>query len=245
MSGTSPLQMRLPSIDPITTRNVKMTENVEPNAPNKERFDVAAKTWDEDPRRLLLAQTIVNAILERVPVDPQMDALDYGCGTGLVTLLLAPRIRRILGADISEGMLTVLRNKIQSGNFPNVETMILDLQCDPPINRNFGLIVSSMAMHHIRNVGLVIEKLVEMLQPGGWLCIADLEAESGDFHRDKTGVEHFGFEHQWIKQMLERAGLESVAVDTILTTQRQVGEEMKEFRIFLARGCRLGNHLLQ
>jgi ubiquinone/menaquinone biosynthesis C-methylase UbiE len=41
-----------------------------------------------------------------------MDALDSGCGTGLVSLFLLPHVRSVTGADSSPGMLEVLRKKL-------------------------------------------------------------------------------------------------------------------------------------
>ncbi|MGC8862201.1 MAG: class I SAM-dependent DNA methyltransferase [Armatimonadota bacterium] len=213
--------------------------------PNKERFDAAARTWDENPGRVLLAEAVVGAILRRVPVCPEMEALDYGCGTGLVTLLIAPRVRSILGVDISEGMVSVLREKIDSQGIPNVSTAILDLRRDPPLDRRFDMITSSMTMHHIDDPSQVVGKLAAMLRPGGWLCIADLDAESGDFHADKTGVHHAGFARDRVREMFEAAGLESITLDTAYVFNREIEGVLREFPVFLACGCAPMKHLLQ
>ncbi len=206
--------------------------------PNKQRFDNLARTWDEEPRRVQLAEAVVKATLSRVPVTPEMEALDYGCGTGLVTLLIAPHVRSVLGADISEGMLSVLRDKIASQSVPNAGTVALDLQRDPPLDRRFGLIVSAMTMHHIKDPAPVIGKLTLMLRPAGWLCIADLDSESGEFHSDKTGVEHFGFDRNLVKAVFEEGGLESVAMDTAHVIISEVEGAAREFPVFLATGRR-------
>ena len=71
-------------------------------------FDERAQTWDEQPRRVQLARDIFAALERQVPLQRDWAALDYGCGTGLLTLALAPRVRRILAVDSSQGMLAVL-----------------------------------------------------------------------------------------------------------------------------------------
>ena len=58
---------------------------------------------DEHPARVALARDIVQTLLREVPVQPSMAAVDYGCGTGLVTLALQPAVQRLLGADTSPG----------------------------------------------------------------------------------------------------------------------------------------------
>jgi len=68
-------------------------------------FDTAAATWDEEPRRVKLSEDMAAAIAGRVPLSKSMTAIDYGCGTGLLTLLIQPHVGRIIGADSSKGML--------------------------------------------------------------------------------------------------------------------------------------------
>lgn len=65
----------------------------------KRDFDKAAATWDEDPRRVKLAEDVAAAILREAVLSKDMDALDFGCGIGLVTLKLQPYVRSITGAD--------------------------------------------------------------------------------------------------------------------------------------------------
>ena len=78
------------------------------------RFDEAAARWDEQPARVALAQDIAKAILAQVPVRPSMAAIDYGCGTGLLTLALRPAVQRITGVDSSSAMLAKLQEKLQA-----------------------------------------------------------------------------------------------------------------------------------
>ena len=52
-----------------------------------------------------------------------MDALDFGCGTGLVTLQLQPFLHSITGVDGSQGMIDILKQKIEKKNLTNVKTV--------------------------------------------------------------------------------------------------------------------------
>ena len=65
----------------------------------KRDFDRAAGSWDEEPGRVRLANDVAAAILDDVPLAKDMDVLDYGCGTGLITLRLQPYVRFITGVD--------------------------------------------------------------------------------------------------------------------------------------------------
>jgi ubiquinone/menaquinone biosynthesis C-methylase UbiE len=89
-------------------------------------FDKEATKWDEKPARVKLARDIGDAILRQVKLRPDMDVLDFGCGTGLVSLRVAPLVRSVTGADSSSGMLEVFREKADRDGLANVRTMHLE-----------------------------------------------------------------------------------------------------------------------
>ncbi|MBU5614441.1 class I SAM-dependent DNA methyltransferase [Geomonas azotofigens] len=193
------------------------------SAENKRDFDAVADQWDQEPRRLKLAQDVVAAMRKALPLGPDMDALDYGCGSGLVTLGLRPFVRRITGADSSPGMLEVLNKKIHARGLTNVVTLPLDLE-QQRLEGSFDLIVSSMTLHHVRDVPPLIGALAKALKPGGWLALADLETEDGRFHDDPTGVLHHGFSREFLTGEFTRNGLADVAVITAASIEKQGGD---------------------
>ena len=86
----------------------------------KHDFDKEAAVWMSIPYESALANDVCTAISENTPLNTSMNALDFGCGTGLLTLRLAPLVRSITGMDSSRGMLDVLRAKIAKQNLANV-----------------------------------------------------------------------------------------------------------------------------
>ena len=91
----------------------------------KRDFDKEAAAWDEVPARVRLANDIVAAISDEIALTSNMDVLDFGCGTGLLTLRLQPVVRSITGVDSSQGMINVLNAKIDKQKLPNVRTRYL------------------------------------------------------------------------------------------------------------------------
>ena len=73
-------------------------------------FDKEAATWDQNPGRVKLADDVADTIIREIHPAGDMDVLDFGCGTGLVTLRLQPFVNTITGADCSKGMLGVLQD---------------------------------------------------------------------------------------------------------------------------------------
>lgn len=204
-------------------------------------FDQAAATWDDQPHRVKLMGAVGEAVLRAASPTREMDVLDYGCGTGLVGLYLLPHVRSVAGADNSPGMLDVLGRKIAEGKLANMRAMRLDLQSGPVPADRFGLIVTSMAMHHIADLGPVLRAFYQMLTPGGRVCLADLDAEPGTFHGDpkSAGVHHHGFDRAEIKARLEKIGFVDAADSTVTTFSKPIaGGGMGEFSIFLVTARR-------
>ena len=88
----------------------------------KRDFDQAAASWDERPQRVKLAKDVADAVIRLGGVQPTMDVLDFGCGTGLLTLQLQPLVHSITGVDSSRGMLEILNGKISGRKLANART---------------------------------------------------------------------------------------------------------------------------
>ena len=74
-------------------------------------FDSRAKDWDEAPGRVERANAVAAAIREQVRLSQTMTALEYGCGTGLLSFALQEELGPITLADSSNGMLDVVRDE--------------------------------------------------------------------------------------------------------------------------------------
>lgn len=180
----------------------------------KRDFDKEAALWDEKPQRVKLATEVAEAMVQRVALTPTMEALDFGCGTGLLTLQLQPLVRSITGVDSSAGMLAVLEDKINRLKLANVRTLLCDLDQGERLTGRYDLVVSSMTLHHIREVDGLLRQWHDILAPGGTLAVADLDSEGGRFHGDNTGVFHFGFDRAALEQSCAQAGFSELSVDT-------------------------------
>jgi ubiquinone/menaquinone biosynthesis C-methylase UbiE len=200
----------------------------------KKDFDKEAAQWDAKPERVKLANEVADAIIKEAAPSRHMDALDFGCGTGLVTLRLQPLVRTILGVDSSAGMLGVLEGKIRAQGIVNARTRFVDFEKGGRIEGGFNLLVSSMTLHHVPDTAGLFKQWNELLLPGGLLCCADLDAEDGSFHGDNTGVFHTGFDRGHLKKLLVSAGFRDVRDATATTMIKEIeGKGKKEFSVFL------------
>jgi len=200
-------------------------------------FDKEAAQWDANPGRVKLAHDVADAIIREVLPTGEMDALDFGCGTGLVTLRLQPLVRTITGMDSSEGMLAVLGSKVHGQGLVNVRTQFLELEKGGKVSGRYHLIVSSMTLHHVPDPAGLITQLSGALLPGGTLAVADLDAEDGSFHGDNTGVLHHGFDRARIRGLFEQSGLTAVREVTAAVVIKEIEKKgRREFPVFLLIG---------
>lgn len=198
-------------------------------------FDTDAAKWDEQPARVKLAEDVVRAITQHIPLSADMELLDFGCGTGLVALKLAPFVRSVTGADSSRGMLNVLRAKIEKQGLANVHAKFLSP--GDALDAAYDVIVSNMAFHHIEHIESLLAQLYGALKNPGYLCVADLDSEQGEFHEDNTGVFHFGFDRVALHESFKNADFIEVkdvtATDVAKPTRSGA---LRTFRIFLMVG---------
>jgi tRNA (cmo5U34)-methyltransferase len=202
-------------------------------------FDKDAAKWDTNPGIVKLARDVANAMIREVLPAKDQDALDFGCGTGLVTLKLQPLVRSITGVDTSRGMIDILESKVRGLGLANVRTQFVDLEQGGKVAGRYHLIVSSMTLHHVTNPAPLIGQLAAALLPGGTLAVADLDAEDGSFHGDNTGVLHLGFDRALIKGHFERAGLSAVRAVTAAVVAKEIeGKGRREYPVFLVLGTK-------
>lgn len=198
-------------------------------------FDEKAGTWDEDPQKVTRAQSVAQAIRRAVPLHAEMHALEYGCGTGLLSFALRPYLGPITLADSSPGMLAVLEEKIAATGGEQMRSLQLDLSADPLPAQRFHFLYNLMTLHHIPDTARVLRDFFTLLEPGGFLCIADLDEEDGSFHGQDARV-HSGFTRERLTSQLVEAGFEQIKFETCF----EISRAGRSYPVFLASAKKPG-----
>ncbi len=194
-------------------------------------FDEAAKTWDLKPERVDTAKRIGEAIVSLLPVSRKWRVLDFGAGTGLLTLYLEPFVSEVVSLDNSKGMVEVLSEKIEKLGIKKVKPVLGSFE-DINFEEPFDLIVSSMAVHHVKDLKPLFNWFSSNLKSKGFLAISDLEKEDGTFHSSNDGVYHFGFDREEIFKFMKLSRIEPVDYRVVKVFHRN----NKEYPLFLAVG---------
>lgn len=205
------------------------------------KFDQAAATWDEAPLRVEMAQKIALAMQLALPQKQNLTAIDFGCGTGLITIALQPFFQQITGVDSSRGMLEKLQEKITTLGINNINTKLIDLtREDVPEDMHSEVIFSAMALHHIADIPVLLQKFAAILNQGGQLALADLDAEDGSFHQNDTEVHHSGIEREYLKKQLTACGFYQLTDTTAHIIEKpDANGEIKQYPVFLITGVKL------
>ena len=196
-------------------------------------FDERARDWDSDPDKVERARTVAESIRRAIPLSNDMKALEYGCGTGLLSFALQSDLGQITLADTSEGMLEVLREKIANAGVTNMHPVRLDLASDPLPTEKYDVTYSLMTLHHLQDVNDMLSKFRDLLSSDGYLLVADLDKEDGSFHTDGSTDVHLGFDRDELQQVAEDIGFGNVTFSTAYEIKKKIGNEEKTFPVFL------------
>jgi ubiquinone/menaquinone biosynthesis C-methylase UbiE len=116
-----------------------------------------------------------------------MDAVDLGCGSGQLTLKLAPQVKSIVAVDISQKMIDLLVDHASRSGVTNLRGVAAPIEqlTFPPAT--FDLVVSNYALHHLRDrdKAALVARVHEWLRPGGAFVIGDMMFGRGGDQRDR------------------------------------------------------------
>ncbi|CBX96630.1 hypothetical protein IAQ61_005506 [Plenodomus lingam] len=83
----------------------------------RDRFSQEAQDWDSNVKHVESTEKALAAIREYVPAFREgrgrdLRILEIGCGTGLLSFMLAPHIHSLLGVDTAPGMISAFATKL-------------------------------------------------------------------------------------------------------------------------------------
>lgn len=195
-------------------------------------FDARAAAFDENPARVRLAAAVAGSLVRRIPFSSAMSVMDFGAGTGLVTLAVQPLVGAITAVDTSREMLKVLERKKAGRDCPNLTVRFTDIAA--PDLGPFDAIFSSMTLHHVPDTAGFLRRCHALLRPDGWLAIADLDTESGTFHGDLPDVHHRGFDRDALAALFASCGFRAVTAEDVTRLEKPDAQgAVREYSVFL------------
>jgi len=184
-------------------------------------FDARAREWDKDKMHMDRSVAIGARLEEMVPLEYSMKVLEYGAGTGILSFLLKDRFSEITLMDNSQEMIKVCIEKAAHFKASHIHPLWFDLEHND-IDGQFDLIYNQMVLHYVNDFEALIHKFYSMLNPGGYLAIADLYAEDGSFHGPDVTV-HLGFDPEKLSEIFSNNGFINIEYKTCFEIKRESG----------------------
>ena len=187
-------------------------------------FNHKAESFDS-PKNIFIADLIRQEVEKQTVDFSDKCILDFGGGTGLVSLPLATQSKSVTLVDISDKMLDQARLKVEKQAIDNVYLLQQDLLTNP-LDQLFDIIVVSRVLHHMPNVEKTLAMFRNHLVEDGQLFIADFV---------KTDVNHHGFHLDELEENLSQNGFLPVKSQIIYSAEELFLENYAELFLTLAQ----------
>jgi ribosomal protein S18 acetylase RimI-like enzyme/ubiquinone/menaquinone biosynthesis C-methylase UbiE len=202
-------------------------------AGTKMDFNEKAQTWDNDVRArraAIIAEEIKKVIADR----KYKKALEFGCGTGLISFNMGTVLSDITLVDSAERMIHVLEDKIGTCGCTHMTPLHLDIEKGQKLPGKYDLVYMSMALHHIVDIENLLRQLNRGMEIGARLCIVDLAEEDGSFHKSEAGFKgHNGFDPAALGHLLQKIGFTGMDSKNIYSDVKKTGEAQVPYSLFL------------
>ncbi|MCM3757664.1 class I SAM-dependent methyltransferase [Sporosarcina aquimarina] len=171
-------------------------------------FEEMAKKYDTEERKEL-AKIIVQEIKKELQNSETKSLIDYGSGTGLISLELSQVVDSILLIDSSKQMLEIAEGKISQKGIPNATVLYSDFTKETP-ELNADIVVVSLVLLHIPDTKKILTELFSILNKDGKLIIVDFDKNEQIDHPKV----HNGFSHEELKNILKEVGFKTAEIRT-------------------------------
>lgn len=135
-----------------------------------------APDFDSGPTHGLLSpaqEAAWRGLLSQVaPPAPALEALDLGCGTGFLALLLAEGGHRVAGIDLAADMLALARSKAAARGL-DIPFLEADAEAPPFPQGSFDLLTTRHLIWTLPNPAGALRAWHALLRPGGRLALVE------------------------------------------------------------------------
>lgn len=118
----------------------------------------------------------VHAFFDRIG-EPGITVLDFGCGMGWSTLLLAKKAAAVKAIDISSGEIAVLEEWAKRNGISNIETRTGDGEHLPYDDAQFDYVFGNAILHHLE-LHKCVPEIARVLKPGGRAAFCEPSAQN-------------------------------------------------------------------
>jgi ubiquinone/menaquinone biosynthesis C-methylase UbiE len=142
----------------------------------EDAYNIWSSGYDDQPDNLMLAldEAVFNGLIAEVDFQHKIIA-DVGCGTGRHWKKIYAKLpARIIGYDVSEGMLRVLKEKFSEAETHQLKSnRLVKLE-----NNSCDILISTLAIAHIRDIEDAFAEWSRVLKKDGHIIITDYHPDA-------------------------------------------------------------------
>ncbi|MCH8105429.1 MAG: metalloregulator ArsR/SmtB family transcription factor [Proteobacteria bacterium] len=199
----------IPETDASLNRDFSRLQQVRDTRTQKAQdyFKQVAKSWDTIRAMHVPQQQLEEALLKVVGDAPVGELLDIGTGTGRMLEILANRVTRGVGVDLSSDMLALARSNIENAGITHVHVRKGDMYQLPLDDASIDLAILHMVLHYSDDPTEVIREASRVLRTDGRLIVVDFAAHTEEYLRSEFKHHRLGFSDQEIRHYFQTAGI--------------------------------------
>lgn len=131
-----------------------------------EFWDTASKKYDKTEQRFEYIHSKSRENTKKYLKDDDI-VLDYGCGTGTTSCVIAHHVKQIHAIDISSKMIEIDKAKAVVGKIENINFLQTDIFDKRYHNDSFDTILAFNMLHTVSNPHEVTQRIHDLLKPEG------------------------------------------------------------------------------
>jgi len=143
----------------------------EPSRRIVQEFTHQAEAFNRAP--VMHSDPALADLVADLPAEPRDRWLDVACGTGIVARALAPRVREVVGVDLTPAMLDLARRGAATAGLHNAAFIAGDATALSFPDGTFDGAVTRFSIHHMPAAEPILAEMVRVVRPGGWVAVTD------------------------------------------------------------------------
>ena len=121
-------------------------------------------------------------IIKKLPIKPESQIAEIGCGPGFFTLPLARRLTKgkLFAMDVQPQMLEMAKARVTEAGITNVEFIASQEFEFPAPKSSIDGVFIAFVLHESDDRALFLGKVKEIMKPGAWVAVIEWVKEKTD-----------------------------------------------------------------
>ena len=120
-------------------------------------------------------------ILSFLDLQPSSIVADLGCGSGVFTIPISKKVKKIYGIDVEPKMIKALDQKIIQKKIKNVSTLLSNGINIPLETASLDLLITVNTLHEFNDRNKVFKEIFRVLNSTGKLAVVDFKKKREGF----------------------------------------------------------------